>query len=416
MLRYLTSGESHGPGLTAIVEGLPAGLAIEPEHINRDLRRRQGGYGRGGRMKIEKDAVRILSGVRFGQTLGSPITLHVVNRDYEHWSHLMDPEPVEGAVQDGWGPRPESGKGVVTRPRPGHADLAGAIKYRQRDVRNILERASARETTMRVAVGALAKRLLEEFGIRVIGHVVNLAGIEARVDGLSAEAIAERAEASPVRCADEDASRRMVDRIDEAKAAGDTLGGIWEVIVTGVPPGLGSHVQADRRLDTRLAAAVMSIPAHKGVEVGLGFRAALMPGSRVHDEIFWGPPPEGDERAREALYPGGPVWGTGYWRGSNHAGGLEGGITNGLPIVVRGAMKPISTLYNALQSVDMQTKEPQRASVQRSDICALPAAAVVGEAAVAIEVARALLEKFGGDTVAEMREAFERYRAYLQEV
>lgn len=416
MLRFLTAGESHGPGLTAIIEGLPAGLKISAEQINADLQRRQGGHGRGGRMKIEKDAVRILSGVRFGQTLGGPVTLFIENKDYANWQHLMSPDDADLGVDDDWGPRPTSGKGLVTRPRPGHADLVGAMKYRQQDMRNILERASARETAARVAVGAVCKALLAHFDVHVTGHVVSLGGIDAQVDGLSLQEIAARVEESPVRCADPEASERMVARIDEAKKAGDTLGGIWEVIVTGLPPGLGSHVQWDRRLDGRLAQAVMSIPAHKAVEIGLGVRAASRPGSAVHDEIFWGAPPaEEDGDKGPAVYPGGPVLGTGYWRGSNHAGGVEGGITTGLPLIVRGTMKPISTLYKALRSVDVRTKEQEKASVQRSDVCAVPAAAVVGEAVVAIEVAAAWLDKFGRDSISEMERNVERYKAYLQD-
>ena len=388
MLRYLTAGESHGPGILAILEGLPANLPLTAEDINADLQRRQGGYGRGGRMKIEKDEAQILSGVRGGRTLGSPIALLIRNKDWENWKEIMAA-----------GPEAASARREVTRPRPGHADLAGALKYDQRDIRNILERASARETSARVAVGAAAKRLLAEFGIRATGHVVEIGRVKADLDEVPLDGIRERAESSEVRCADPKASRAMIEHIDEARARGTSLGGIFEVIVTGAPVGLGSHVHWDRKLDGRLAQALMSIQAIKGVEVGLGFEAARRFGLEVHDEIGYDPNrPAGASR---------------FARLSNRAGGLEGGTTNGEPVVVRAAMKPLSTQMTPLQSVDLASKETAKAAVERSDVCAVPAAAVIGEAVVAFEVARALCEKFGGDSLAEMQRNHSAYLEYL---
>jgi chorismate synthase len=391
MLRYLTAGESHGPQLTAIVEGVPAGLIISEPAINEDLARRQGGYGRGGRMQIETDRVRILSGVRWGETLGSPITLVVENSDWVNWEKRMSPYP---------GDRDDSI--AVTKARPGHADLPGAIKYRHHDVRNILERSSARETAVRVAVGAVAKNYLSHFGIEVTGCVVELGGVKASRPELGVKELQDAIAASPVYTYDAGAELEMIAVIDRAKAAGDSLGGVVEVRVTGVPVGLGSHVQWDRRLDARLSAAVMSIQAFKGVEIGAGFEAARRPGSQIHDEIFFD-----KERAGQG--------GSGFYRKSNNAGGLEGGISNGEEIVVRGAMKPIPTLYTPLQSVDIVTKEPYKATVERSDVCAVPAASVVAEAVVAIEVANAFMEKFGGDSVAETARNLTGYLEYLRE-
>jgi len=386
LLRYLTAGESHGPVLTAIIEGIPAGLSLTGEYINRQLARRQGGYGRGARMKIESDTVRLLSGVRGGLTLGSPITLQVENKDWDNWSEVMSPEP-DGRVEER----------VVTRPRPGHADLAGAIKYRHRDIRNVLERSSARETAARVAVGSVARRLLEELGIEVVGQVVRIGSVEVEVKGLNMEQLAARLAGSRLQCADPVAERQMIVEIDRARKAGDTLGGIFEINAYGIPAGLGSYVQWDRKLDGRLAAAVMSIQAIKGVEIGLGFAAAGQAGSLVQDEIFY-------------------RHGRGFYRNTNHAGGIEGGVTNGEVLVLRAAMKPIPTLYRPLQSVDIITKEPLEASVERSDVCAVPAACVIGEAVVAWELAKACLEKFGGDSLTELKENWNDYLFYLRQV
>lgn len=385
MFRFTTAGESHGPALTSIVEGVPAGLALRAEEIDRDLRRRQGGYGRGGRMRIESDRAEILSGVRFGETLGSPITLQVRNRDWENWTVPMSREPLDGD------PGEEALRRVV-HPRPGHADLVGVLKYRRTDARDILERASARETTVRVAAGAVARRMLAELGVSIGSHVVSLGGIVARPpEDLPADLNAV-SDVSPVRCLDEEAEGRMIDAIDEAKREGDTLGGVFEVVARGLPVGLGSHVSWDRKLDGRLAGALMSIQAMKGVEIGLGFEAAARPGSRVHDEI---------------TFDAGETLGAGYGRTRNHAGGLEGGITTGQPVVCRVAMKPISTLMRPLRTVDLRTGEPVEAIRERSDVCALPAAGVVGEAMVAIVLAQAVLEKFGGDSIGELRERWE---------
>lgn len=407
MLRYMTAGESHGKALVAIVEGLPAGLFVTREHIDKDLGRRQKGYGRGRRMKIEQDRVEILSGIRYGYTLGSPVALLVENRDWKNRMEEMTPEPVEGKGGD----RIPVGE-RVTRPRPGHADLSGALKYGHRDLRNVLERASARETTMRVAVGALAKRLLDEFGIKVMSHVVRLGSVEAQVDGMSYDELAAKAEESEVRCADPDAAARMMALIDRAKQEGDTLGGVFEVVATGVPPGLGSHVHWDRKLDAKLAMALMSIQAIKGVEVGLGFGVAERFGSEVHDAIGYRPYP--DTPPGPADFAAGER--PGFYRMSNRAGGFEGGMTTGEPIVLRAAMKPISTLYRPLDSVDFYTKEPFKASIERSDTCALPAAGVVGEAVVAIELAAAFLEKFGGDSIQEIQRNYLGYVKALREV
>ena len=392
MFRYLTAGESHGPQLTAIVEGIPSGLKITETEINIDLARRQGGHGRGGRMQIETDRARILSGVRWGESIGSPITLVVENSDWVNWEERMSPLAAH---------RDQSIS--VTRARPGHADLPGAMKYDQRDVRNILERSSARETAVRVAVGAVAKAYLNRFGIAVTGCVVELGGIKAERPELGVKALQELIAASPVYTYDAEAEIEMIAAIDRAKAAGDTLGGVVQVRVTGVPVGLGSHVQWDRRLDARLAAAVMSIQAFKGVEVGAGFETARKPGSQVHDEIFF----DAQRVARGEQ--------SGFYRKTNSAGGLEGGISNGEEIVVSGAMKPIPTLYKPLQSVDIVTKEAFEATVERSDVCAVPAASVVAEAVVAIEVASAFMEKFGGDSVAETARNYSSYIEHLRE-
>ncbi|MCM0083678.1 chorismate synthase [Geomonas sp. Red32] len=391
MFRYLTAGESHGPQLTAIVEGLPAGLGINEETINRDLQRRQGGYGRGGRMLIETDKAFIRSGVRWGETLGSPVTLVVENADWVNWEKKMSPYSEHQGECDS-----------VTRARPGHADLPGALKYGHHDVRNILERSSARETAVRVAVGALAKIYLSHFGISVNGCVIELGGVRATRPEASLQELQDRINRSPVYTYDTEAELEMINTIDRAKAAGDSLGGVVEVRVNGVPAGLGSHVQWDRRLDARLAGAVMSIQAFKGVEIGAGFQAARVPGSQVHDEIFFDGSRVGEGAA------------TGFYRTTNRAGGLEGGITNGEEIVVCGAMKPIPTLYTPLRSVDIVSKEAFEATVERSDVCAVPAASVVAEAVVAIEIANAFMDKFGGDSIGETERNLKGYLEYLK--
>ncbi len=384
-LRFLTAGESHGEALTAVIDGIPAGLPLGEADINEDLARRQRGYGRGGRMKIERDQAHISSGVRWGLTLGSPITLTIQNRDWENWKQTMS----VGLPPPGAAPK------TVTRPRPGHADLAGAMKYAHHDIRNVLERSSARETTARVAVAGVAKKLLGEFGITILSHVTEIGGIRIGPLELPWEEIRRRAEASEVRCADPEAERAMIEAIDGAKAAGDTLGGVFEVVGVGCPVGLGSYVQWDRKLDGLLARALCSIHAIKGAEIGLGFEAARRPGSQVHDEILFD---------RDA----------GFTRGSNSAGGLEGGVTNGQPVIVRAAMKPLSTLRKPLRSVDLETKEAVEAVVERSDVCAVPAAGVVGEAMMAIVLAEAFLDKFGGDSVDEIRRNHQGYLDYLK--
>lgn len=379
MIRYLSSGESHGPALMGIIEGLPAGMGLAETDINIDLARRQTGYGRGGRMAIEKDTVRVLSGVRWGLTMGGPVGLMVENRDWVNWSEKMSAD----AAHTGAAP-------AVTRPRPGHADLTGMMKYAHDDARNVLERSSARETAIRVAVGGVAKSLLKPFGIGIYGWVREIGGVSSSAVAGSPSAVSKKAEASVVRCPDSGASAGMVEAIEKAKKAGDSLGGVFEVVVVGCPPGLGSFVQRDRTLDGLLAGAMMSIQAMKGVEIGMGFDAARRPGSEVHDEILY--------NARK-----------GYHRSSNNAGGIEGGMSNGSDIVIRVAMKPIPTLYKPLRSVDVRTKKPFKASVERSDACAVPAAAVVGEAVAAFVIAQAMSEKFGGDSITEMKRNFDGY-------
>ncbi|HGH7174946.1 TPA: chorismate synthase [Bacillus wiedmannii] len=388
-MRYITAGESHGPQLTTIIEGVPAGLPLVADDINEELARRQKGYGRGRRMQIETDQVQIVSGVRHGETLGSPIALVVENRDFAHWTKIMGAEPLTEQEE-------KEMKRKVTKPRPGHADLNGAIKYGHRDMRNVLERSSARETTVRVAAGAVAKKVLAELGITVAGHVIEIGGVQAKeITYSSIEELKNITEASPVRCLDEEAGNQMMKAIDDAKANGDSIGGIVEVIVEGMPIGVGSYVHYDRKLDAKLAAAIMSINAFKGVEIGIGFEAAHRPGSEVHDEILWN-----EEH--------------GYTRRTNNAGGLEGGMTTGMPIVVRGVMKPIPTLYKPLQSVDIETKEPFTASIERSDSCAVPAASVVAEAVVAWELATALIEQFGLDRMDLIRENIEKHNEYAR--
>lgn len=380
MLRYLIAGESHGKGLTAIIEGMPAGVPIALDEVQIELARRQVGYGRGARMQIEKDHAEFLSGVRWGETLGSPIALFIQNKDWHNWVGIMSEDSSDKVEAR-----------EVTRPRPGHADLAGGIKYGHRDLRNVLERSSARETAARVAVGAVARSLLTLFGIRVVSHVVEIGIVSTGASqSLTVKKIQKVADQSDLRCVDFQAAERMRKEIDRASKQGDSLGGVFEVIASGLPVGLGSHVHYDRRLNGRLAGAVMSIQAIKGVEVGVGFEAARSPGSKVHDEIFY-------SKAK------------GFYRKTNRAGGIEGGISNGEDIVIRAAMKPIPTLKKALRSVDIVTKRSFKASVERSDVCAVPAAGVIAEGVVAFELARAMIEKFGGDSLSEMKENYESY-------
>jgi len=396
MLRYFTAGESHGPCLTAIIDGVPAGFPIDVKKINHDLWRRQQGYGRGGRMLIEKDEVQIRSGIRWGETLGSPVALGIENRDWKNWTKKMSASPED---------RDEAL--AVTKPRPGHADLTGVLKYRHSDIRNILERASARDTVSRTAVGSFCKQLLAPFGIKVMGYIRSIGKVEARNEGLTYEEIFARSDESPVRVADKEAEDKMIALIEDCKKKGDTLGGIFEVVALGLPPGLGSHAQWDDKLDGRLARALMSIQAIKGVEIGLGFEMARRRGSEVHDEIFFDP----DKMVSEGTPRIVP---TGFYRGSNNSGGTEGGMSNGAPLVVRVAMKPISTLMSPLQSVDLRSKRPADASVERSDVCSAPAAAVVGEAVVAFELAVAFLEKFGGDSLHEITRNYEGYLGQIK--
>ncbi|MFC4410961.1 chorismate synthase [Chungangia koreensis] len=391
-MRYLTAGESHGPQLTAIIEGLPSQMNLTTEVVNHELKRRQGGHGRGRRMQIEKDTVDITSGVRHGKTLGSPVALVVNNDDWKHWTKVMGIEPLSEDIN------PEDIKRQISRPRPGHADLVGGMKYGHRDLRNVLERSSARETTVRVAVGAVAKQFLKELGINVVAHVVEIGGVKAdseKYAGKSVGSIREIVEEDPVYCLDPEASKQMVAAIDEAKEKGDSIGGVVEVIIEGCPPGIGSYVHYDRKLDGKLARAMLSINAFKGVEFGLGFEMARKFGSEVHDEIMY------DEE-------------NGYSRRTNRLGGLEGGMTTGMPIVVRGVMKPIPTLYKPLQSVDIETKEPFKASIERSDSCAVPAASVVAEHVIAWEIATAIAEQFHSDQMPQLKEEIEAYRRYVK--
>ncbi|WP_061594521.1 chorismate synthase [Streptococcus gordonii] len=382
-MRYLTAGESHGPRLTAIIEGVPAGLPLTAEYINAELKRRQGGYGRGDRMKIESDQVEITSGVRHGLTMGGPITLNVTNLDHQKWLEIMSVADVD-----------EKKKGLrkITKPRPGHADLVGGMKYRFDDLRNSLERSSARETTMRVAVGAVAKRLLEEIGVEVASHIVTFGGIDIDVpNNLTVTEIKERAAQSEVSIVNPEREEEIKAYIDQIKKDGDTIGGVIETVVGGVPVGLGSYVQWDKKLDAKIAQGVVSINAFKGVEFGVGFEAGRLKGSQVMDEILWS---EED----------------GFTRRTNNLGGFEGGMTNGQPIVVRGVMKPIPTLYKPLMSVDIETHEPYKATVERSDPTALPAAGVVMESVVATVLATEVLEKFSSDNLEELKDAVARHR------
>jgi chorismate synthase len=387
MFRFTTAGESHGRALVAIVEGLPAGLPIDVDTINRELERRQWGYGRGGRMKIEQDQVELLSGVRHGLTLGSPIALLIQNKDWENWTDVMDTAPNDRASEQ---------SRRVSRPRPGHADLAGGQKFGARDLRNILERASARETAARVACGALAKQLLANFGIEIRSHVIQLGGIPDKPLELSWADISNISDDAPLRCADPEIQQRMVDLIDAKREAGDTLGGVFEVIAKGVVPGVGSHTAWDLKLDGRLAQAIMSIPAVKAVSIGAGTEASALPGSEVHDEIAY------NNETKEFI------------RDTNRAGGLEGGITNGEEIRIRGHLKPLSTLRRPLRSVDIDTKNEESATFERSDITAVPAAGMIGEGMMALTLSAAMREKFGGDSIGEMKHNFDGYREQLR--
>ena len=393
MLRYLTAGESHGQALVAILEGIPAGLKIRADIMESRLAARQAGYGRGARMKIERDRAEFLSGVRAGKTLGSPIAITIPNKDWENWQHVMAPFDAD--------PRAAKEK-AVHRPRPGHADLAGALKYAHSDIRNVLERASARETAARTALGAIAEMLLLEFDIAVAAHVVRIGNVSADSSRLTAKRIRTAPEKSPVRCADAAAAKKMMEAIDAASKAGDTLGGAVEAVVFNVPVGLGSHVHPDRRLDARIAASVMGVPAIKAVEIGDGVLLGALRGSEAHDEIFHSK----KEGARSAE----------FYRRTNHAGGIEGGISNGENIIVRATMKPIPTLGRPLRSVDLRTKKPLKATIERSDVCAVPAAGVIVGAVVAIEIASAMTEKFGGDSLAEMRRNFAGYMKAIRKI
>ncbi|AGL47657.1 chorismate synthase [Streptococcus suis] len=386
-MRYLTAGESHGPRLTAIIEGVPAGLLLTAEDINKDLKRRQGGYGRGSRMQIETDRVEITAGVRHGKTTGAPITLNVTNKDHQKWLDIMAVEDIEEKLKS---------KRRIKHPRPGHADLVGGMKYRFDDLRNSLERSSARETTMRVAVGAVAKRILAELDIEIANHVVVFGGKEIDVpDGLSVAEIKERAAQSEVSIVNQEREEEIKAYIDQIKRDGDTIGGVIETVVGGVPAGLGSYVQWDKKLDAKLAQAVVSINAFKGVEFGVGFQAGYLKGSQVMDEILW---------SQEK----------GYTRRTNNLGGFEGGMTNGEALIIRGVMKPIPTLYKPLMSVDIDTHEPYKATVERSDPTALPAAGVVMESVVATTLATEILEKFSSDNMEELRAAVASHRDYVK--
>jgi len=371
MFRFLTAGESHGKGLVGMIEGFPSNVPIDSREINKDLARRQQGYGRGGRMKIEKDQIEFLSGIRGGKTLGSPISFFIENKDYANWQAVMDPEEGEASGRK------------VTQPRPGHADLTGALKYNFSDIRNVLERSSARETAVRVAIGSIARQLMKVFNIEVCSHVtaIGKASLKKKVQDIGK---IKDSDDSPVRCTDQETEAAMIHCIDQAKQDGDSLGGIFEIHIAGVPEGLGSYVQWDRKLEAKLSYALMGIQAIKGVEIGYGFENAQQPGSKVHDEIFY-------DKA------------TGYYRGTNHAGGIEGGMSNGENIIIRCGMKPIPTLYKPLKTVDIETKETVLATVERSDTCAVPAASVVGEMVAITVIAQAFLTKFQGDSLEEIK-------------
>jgi chorismate synthase len=399
-LRYMTSGESHGKALAGIIEGIPSGIYLSSEDIDRDLRRRQGGYGRGGRMKIESDHAEILSGVRWGKTIGSPVTLLIENKDYKNWIKGMSPDAKFAGLIP-----------AVLKPRPGHADLSGAIKYNHQDIRNVLERSSARETAMRVALGAIAKKFLSEFGITFGSYVLQIGKIQVQSSGKDLLATFKKAEKSPVRCPDETASARMVKLIDRVRKEGNSLGGIFEVFVLGLPVGLGSYIHWDKKIDGQLAQAVMSIQAIKGVEIGLGFEMGSRFGSEAMDEIFYTPP---HPPLAKGGSKGGNISDLGFYRKTNNAGGIEGGMANGMPVILRAVMKPIPTLRKPLRSVDIMSKEPFEAVYERSDICAVPAAGVIGEAMVALVIANAFLEKFGGDSMSETLRNYNSYMEYIK--
>lgn len=382
-MRYLTSGESHGPQLTVIIEGVPANLKIDVNEINEEMFKRQGGYGRGRRMQIEKDAVEIVSGVRHGYTLGSPITLIVKNDDFKHWRKIMGADPLTEEEL-------ENMKRVITKPRPGHADLVGGMKYNHRDLRNVLERSSARETAARVAVGAVSKILLKELNIDIYSRVIEIGGVKDDFE-YTLDEVKKHIDHNDVRCINDDVAQKMRDRIDEAKKDGDSIGGIVEVVVENMPAGIGSYVHYDRKLDGRLSQAVVSINAFKGVSFGEGFKAAEKPGSEIQDEIAY------DNEL-------------GYHRLSNHLGGLEGGMSNGMPIVINGVMKPIPTLYKPLNSVDIDSKESFKATIERSDSCAVPAASVVCEHVIAFEIAKALTEEYQSNHIDQLQEAIQNHR------
>jgi len=399
MFTYLTAGESHGKEITAIIKQVPAGLELKKDLINQELIRRQGGYGRGGRMEIEKDRVEITSGVRHGKTLGSPITLVIENKDWENWQKEMSPESSDIKETE-----------AVSKPRPGHADLAGALKYNTKDVRNILERASARETAIRTAVGSVCKQFLTEFDININSHVIQIGPVKApswseldmtekhsdKYDQEELDNYFKIVEDSPLRCGNKEVEKEIIKLIDETKQAGDSIGGVIELVVLGLPVGLGSHVHWDEKLDGKLAQALISIQAIKGVEFGVGFNSAKLRGSKVHDEIFY------DQDGSQ------------FYRSSNQAGGIEGGISNGEPLLIKIAMKPIPTLKNPLHSVDLNSKESKFASKERSDICAVPSASIVGEAVVATVLARAFSQKFGGDSIQEIARNYQSYKEYLK--
>lgn len=390
MLRFTTAGESHGQALVSILEGMPAGVPLLADDVNVELKRRQQGYGRGRRMQIEADTVEFLSGVRAGETIGSPIAMVIQNRDWKNWAEIMDAAPRQGD--------PDPRKRAVTRVRPGHADLTGLLKYDRDDARDILERASARETTARVAAAAICRRFLREFDVRIGSHLVHLGGIDAQRPDPMPDDLNAAADASPLRTLDHDAERRMIAYIDEIKRAGNTLGGVCEVVVDGLPVGLGSHVSWDRKLDGRIGAAIMSIPAVKGVEIGMGFQAARVTGAEVHDEIELSPNRTKAGNVR---------------RKTNRAGGLEGGMTTGEPLVVRVAMKPISTLMRPLGTIDVATQQPAAAVAERSDVTAVPAMGVIAEAMLALVIADAFMEKFGGDSLGETRRNHDAYLSHV---
>lgn len=399
-IRFLTAGESHGKGLIGIIEGIPSGLPLSSEDIDNELKRRQMGYGRGGRMKIESDHAEIMSGVRWGQTIGSPIALFIENKDWKNWQKIMSDTQVKVEEELDIRLMP------VTRPRPGHADLAGAMKYNHKDIRNVLERSSARETAIRVALGAVAKKFLSEFRIFIGSYVKQIGNIKMNIPGKTLNetqllSLFQKAEESAVRCPDNETTSLMVDLINKAIEKGDSLGGVFEVFITGVPVGLGSYVQWDKRLNSRIAQSVMGIQAIKGVEIGAGFEMASRFGSEVMDEIFY-------QKSEES-------YSSGFYRKTNYAGGIEGGMSNGMPIIIRAAMKPIPTLKRPLRTVDILTKDPFEAAYERSDFCAVPAASVISEAMVALVVADAFLEKFGGDNIEETKRNYQNYLRYLRE-